>query len=398
MVNLARDLNRRDVLTALLRSRPISRSDIAVQAEVSRATVTRTIDELLAQGIAVEGDEVVVKTQGRRARLVDVVPGFAYAVGLDIRPTVTRAVISDFAATPVFAAAWPTPSSLGAVDLANCLARQLREAAGDRWDRVGRVSVGLPGAVGKATKTTRYAVGLPQVEGREFLDALDAALGLVTDPENTVNLSLVAELEWGAARGSGTAAMINLEDTFGVALAMHGHIVRGKNGLVGEYGHLPMVPMGRALEDYLSGHKVMERAAAAGLSLSAPSDILTPSDDPRIETLVSEFDHGMLMAITAITVSVEPDVIVLAGSLAGSLERRIAVYRQLLTRRMGLAPDLVPAVLGSFAGAVGASVAALLATYADHGAQAARLTKFPGLAPDYATRLAAVTVPLSPQE
>jgi DNA-binding MarR family transcriptional regulator len=60
VVSDTRHLNRQAVLTELLRSRPSSRKDIAAAAHLSRSTVSRVVDELIADGLVVEGEGIVV--------------------------------------------------------------------------------------------------------------------------------------------------------------------------------------------------------------------------------------------------------------------------------------------------------------------------------------------------
>ena len=126
MVQDIRELNRQAVLTELLRSRPASRKEVARRAGISAATVTRVVDQLIADGLVVEGAEIVVENRGRRARIVDLVADRAHVVGIDLGASTTRFVVTDLIGTPVTAAVVPTPGHHEARALASWL------ASGDR--------------------------------------------------------------------------------------------------------------------------------------------------------------------------------------------------------------------------------------------------------------------------
>lgn len=84
-----------------------------------------------------------------------------------------------------------------------------------------------------------------------------------------------------------------------------------------------------------------------------------------------------MIVLTAISVSCEPETIVLGGGIAKSLTTSLGRYQATLERNLSISPRLVPTMLGDFSGAVGAVVASLHALYADLGIEQQFLAELP---------------------
>lgn len=377
MVQDMREINRAMVLAELLRSRPVSRKEIAVRTGISPATVTRATDQLLHEGVLREGDEVIVESRGRRAKLLDVVADRAHTVGIDLGASSTRLVVTDMAGAPQAAIETPTSSLLSPSQLAAWLAREVVrvcEAIGV-WASVAHVSLGLPGAVGQADRVVSNAPNLPQVEGVGFLEALERELGRPLAVDNDANFALLGEQRFGAAREAPTAAMLTLGAGLGAGLAIDGRILQGRHGLIGEFGQIPMGPDGSRVEHFVTGPGILRHAEEQGVRLGTPADLFSGGAATR--ELRADFDRALLVVLMAIAASSEPDVIVLGGRISMSLAPRLSAYQGELERSLRFAPRLRSADLGSFSGAVGAAVSSMRMTYRDLGVAGGALADLP---------------------
>ena len=106
-----RELNRNAVLTELLNQRPATRKQIAESTGISAATVTRAVDQLIADGVVCEVSEVVVETRGRRAILLDLVADASLVLGIDLGASNTRMIATDLLANPMMAIEVATPAT-----------------------------------------------------------------------------------------------------------------------------------------------------------------------------------------------------------------------------------------------------------------------------------------------
>jgi len=377
MVQDTRTLNRNAVLTELLRSRPVSRKQISVVTGISAATVTRTVDALISEGILAEGSELIVENRGRRAVLLDLVADRAYVLGIDMGASNTRFIVSDLLGNPLVAREIATPTGLGPADLAAWLVGEVKVASAEYWPTISEISLGLPGAVSQHARTVSNAPNLPQVEDPAFLAALDNAIDRGVYLDNDANFALLGEQRFGAAQGTPSAAMLTLGTGLGAALSVDGRILRGRHGLVGEFGQLPVGPLGTRLEHMVTGSGIVRRAAEAGIHLDTPADLFVSSASNAIQGLRAHFDQALLIVLTAIAVSCEPETIVLGGGISKSLIDSLPKYQDALQQNLRISPKLISATLGDFSGAVGAVVASLHAAYSAVGVEDAALSGLP---------------------
>lgn len=377
MVQDTRAINRNAVLTALLGSRPASRKHIAELTGISAATVTRSVDQLLAEGIVTETIEIVSEARGRRAVELDIVADRAFVVGVDLGASNTRIIVADLLAHPVFATETPTPATLPEADLAEWIAATVHAAAADVWDRVEHVCLGLPGAVNQRDLSVSNAPNLPEVESPTFLASVERAMGRAMHFDNDANYALLGELHFGAARGAPNAAMLTIGFGLGAGLAIDGRILQGERGLIGEFGQLPIGPLGTRLEHLVTGGGILRRAAEAGLHLDAPAELFAADAGPGLQSLRAHFDQALLVVLTATTVSCDPQTIVLGGGIANSLTSSLDRYRTSLEQNLRVSPELATAQLGDFSGAVGSVVAALHTVYAGLGVEESTIVQLP---------------------
>ncbi len=377
MVHDTRELNRTAVLTLLLQSRPASRKQLADASGISPATVSRTVEDLLAYGIVREVSELVTEQRGRRAMLLDVCADRTHVVGVDLGANRTRMIHADLLGAPLGQRTLPTPRALDGEQLARWTANAVRALAGPAWVRTDRVHVGLPGAVGVDGVTVSNVPNLPQVEGSRFLTRVAELLQRPVRGDNDANLALVGEQRFGAARGAPTAAMLMIGTGLGAGIAIDGRILRGAHGIVGEFGQLPVGPMGARLETMVTGPGILRAAADAGIGLASPAELFAADAAEPVRALRAQVEQALLIVLTATCVACEPEVIVLGGGVAASLTDDLACFEASLEQGLGVSPRLVGSVLGDFAGARGAVVVALHGVYLELGVDERALGRLP---------------------
>ena len=83
------------LIVLLQRFGPLSRSQLAREAQLSRSTVSGAISEMIARGLVVEGEHVRSEGRGRPSLLVALAPSAGTAIGIDFGFRHVRGVIAD---------------------------------------------------------------------------------------------------------------------------------------------------------------------------------------------------------------------------------------------------------------------------------------------------------------
>ncbi|MFJ6151386.1 ROK family transcriptional regulator [Micromonospora profundi] len=372
-----RRANRSTVLTHVLTHGPVTRTAIGQETDLSPATVSRIVEQLLDEGLLTETDGTPSTTRGRRATRVAIAAGRGVVCGVDVGGSNVRLVVADLAATPLVGRTVPTPADYDAPRLAHWLADLIRQTVGDHLDRLDCVAVGLPGAVRQHDRTVCNAPNLPQVEDPEFLRLLEKRLATGIEVDNDSNYALLGELRFGAARDTQTAVMFTIGAGLGAGVAIERRLFRGRSGMVGEFGHLPAGPLGGALEQIITGPGILARARDLGLPFDNAADVFH-STDPRLVPVKQYVEQALLIILTAAVVAYEPEVIVLGGGISHALTPDLGRLGSRLREIVPSAPAVVQsAELGDLSGALGAVVAALHNAYGRLGLAEADLAHVP---------------------
>jgi len=187
---------------------------------------------------------------------------------------------------------------------------------------------------------------------------LTERLGVPVFLQNDGDATAYAEYVRGAGQGARTLVAIALGTGVGGGVVINGQVLVGSRGLGGELGHLQVEPGGPrctcggtgCLELYASGRAVAEAARFSGAVTAA--DVVTAArakDGDAIDILAAA-GRAVGCAVGRIAAVVDPDLVVLSGSLAQSAGDLIIEPAEAELRRcwpLAAVSDPVPIRLGS---------------------------------------------------
>lgn len=235
----SREINRRILLNLVRSHQPISRADLARAMGIRRGTVSLIVNDLIERGLLFEGatGEAV---RGRKPTFLYVESRRRSVVAVDVRASQTFLMLADLLGKPLGGVAgFPTvrdPRRFVRA-LAARIGRLLGEHKGDRCHGIGVV---VPGMVEQSTMRVLHAptLGWRDVDLR---DPLAAATGLPVQVENSGRACALAQL-WAMpdGPGGGDLAFVSVSDGLGVGVIVHGEVLRGRNNIAGEFGHVPL--------------------------------------------------------------------------------------------------------------------------------------------------------------
>ena len=202
--------------------------------------------------------------------------------------------------------------------------------------------------------------------------------------DNDANCTAVAEATYGVAGGDGTSVVVTMGTGIGGALLVDGRVLRGRNGMAGEFGHMQVVPDGQPCqcgargcwEQYASGNALVRYARAqVGLEPSVLTEACGGDPDrltgPMVTDAAADGDlvarhafgsvgHWLGVGLANLVAALDPHRIVVGGGVSAAGDRLLDPARAELERSVVAAghrvvPPVLAARLGPEAGVVGAA-------------------------------------------
>ena len=373
------------------RRAPISRSELAAATGLTRPTISRIVEELLAGGLIVEAGPARSGTSGRPRVGLNLAPTGPAGLGLDIRvDTITACVVDLTGAVRHLAFEPRAEAGAGSEEILSGLAAMAGEAIGaaaaENLTVVG-ATLAVPGPVQDGVVRFAPALGWRDVDARAVLQARIARPGLPVLVGNDANLAALGEL-YASTPELRNFVCVSGEFDIGAGIVLAGTPVRGARGWSGGLGHVMVDSDGRpcacgatgCLQCYAGLREILAAVPALGLPPHhAPAvaiDALVAAGSPEILTALERAGTALGTALSALVNIVDVDTVLLSGSysllaswLTEGIEREMR--RRVLTA--GWAPvEVRPAPLGPDAAVIGAALSAIDAVRRDPNSWLAR--------------------------
>jgi predicted NBD/HSP70 family sugar kinase len=326
---VVRDINRRIVLNLIRTRHPISRADLARLCGLQRSTISLIVEQLIAESWVIEGPTGRLP-RGRRPTFLRLNEE-RVIVGVDIRPGQTTVALADangkFSSREVIST--PTDPKTAVDELIACIRRILLSCRGKKLEGVG---ISLPGRFSHVSDRLVFA---PNLKWRDFdlRTPIMKATGVDVELENAANACVLATVWFEHNEASRNLVVVTVSEGIGTGILMNGQLVRGMNGMAGEFGHVPLDPKGpvcgcggRGCWEVFASNRAALRyylesgAATSGLTFV---DLLSRADNGDVRaaealgTMAQYLGRGMRMIVAGLA----PERIVVVGDLTRSWKR-----------------------------------------------------------------------------
>jgi glucokinase len=303
-----------------------------------------------------------------RPEVVDVDLGAGAPVAvLDVGGTEIKTSVLDGGGRLSPAVHTPTPRGPNIVEaIVDAVAAHVEQVRVARPD-LGAVGLVVPGIVDADRGVAVFSENL-QWHDVPFRDLVGERTGLPVGFGHDVATAGRAELELGAARGVGDAAVLVVGTGIAAALFVEGRPLLG-HGWAGELGHSVVDPGGPpcvcgahgCLEAIASAAAIARRyTATTGVEVPGAREVLAlaTAGDAAARAVWDTAIAALAAGIRQLAAIVSPQVVVIGGGLSragdalfGPLAR--AVARTAPPHRV---PELRPAAIGAYAGLAGAAL------------------------------------------
>jgi predicted NBD/HSP70 family sugar kinase len=349
-----REMNQLTIVWALRGNPPSTVTELAGRTGLSRPAVDVLVQQLVAEGWAEVEEPGASSTVGRPARRYRFRAGAGHVLGIDVGVHKILVMLSDLEGNLVQSLRRPADPEAGPDDrlatVDRCVDEVLREAgmtAADIW----AVTVGVTGPVDASGRTSLFTP-LPGWNAVDPVAHLTERFGCPVQVENDCKLAAVAERWKGVAQDADDIVFVLAGIRTGAGLIIDGTLRRGHGGAAGEIGALKAV---RWLDapGHLAGCPGVPATAAQG-EAAAWVFRAAREGDRAARTAVRRYARDLAVGVAALTLTLDPQVVVYGGGFSRSADVVLPPLRQELTKHCLRLPELRASTLGDESVALGA--------------------------------------------
>jgi len=242
---IARRHNRAQVMNRLRVQGSVSRASLAKQTGLTRSTISRIVDELIAEKLILEG-ESISNGRGRPGILLSLNAQGGAAIGLEIGVNFISILLTDFLSTPIWRERITLDEGLEYEDYVN-EAEKLIEVAHQKAQKRDLPLMGIGIAVwGLVSDQENLIHFAPNLKWRDVSlgNKWQEKYGVQVITENDANASALGEYYFGAGKELENFIYLSMDIGIGSGIISKGHLFRGADGYAGEIGHITIDPNG----------------------------------------------------------------------------------------------------------------------------------------------------------
>jgi predicted NBD/HSP70 family sugar kinase len=338
---------------------PMTLTELAEQAGLSRRTNELILDSLIEAGWVTELDRVPTSgCAGRPARRYQLRAEHALLAAVRISTLDVSAVVADVRGRILGRAqrplrAYQDPQST--LDDAAALVREALDDAGGSPDRLRAGAVAAGGAIDDEG-VVRRLVHTTRWEGVRLPDELGRRVRMPWFADNDTNLGALAERWRGVAGDHDNVVWAVLGNRTGLGILIRGAVHRGLDGAAGEIIEAHSIPVG-SVENRPVAWLTSPEADRRRVALDRFDAARTGDAEALAE--VDEFVENITSILTTLSWTVAPSLIVLGGGLEDAADVLLPRVREAMRLARTPAIELRATGLGRDAALIGAVKLAL---------------------------------------
>ena len=334
VLRLLREGHEERVLSALRAHGALTRSELGRHTNLSRATLSSIVRQLLSRRALVEvpSESEAARGRGRPVNLLTLNPAGGFAVGMDLGHRRIEVAVANVAHGIVASAGEDCAERTPWVHRVESAVRLLESAtqrASVSLTALEGIGVGVVGPVSESGshRHHRHASRIDLIRER-----LTSRCGVPVHIDNNTRLAALAEALWGAGAAVPNVLYLRLSYGVGGGLVLNGQLFSGADGGAGELGHVSVDPDGPrchcggrgCLERYVSLATLLERCHTRRFDHVLER---LAAGDRRVREVIDDAGRKVGRVLAAACNVVNPEVVVIGGELAGAGEALLRPVR-----------------------------------------------------------------------
>ena len=334
----------------------INRAGIAAQTGISRATMSRLVDELIATDLVEESDDKLsTGGRGRPTSVLSPASGTVIALGLQVNISVLGAYLVDLSGN-VLARETLEGDFSGSNPQATLrklarMGRRVLHAGREEGTTFLGSALALPGLVSGDTLVTAPNLGWRNIPFDELTHPLhDLHVTLIANEADLAAFA-VAHPRPGVPEGPASFIYVSGEVGIGGGLVINHQPLSGAHGWSGEIGHICVEPQGnvcscgaRGCLETIAGLKALCRAAGLEDESSARELTQLAGHSAKAQDALANAGHALGQALAGVVNTVDISQVYLGGLVAETALYLLPTLHEELETRVLQAPWYAPAI------------------------------------------------------
>lgn len=278
-------------------------------------------------------------------------------IGIDIGGTGIKGVLADREGVIFASGRTPTPKTAKEINQAiDSLARNLAKDADVPFSKIKGIGIGSAGSIDSDRGKVITSPNIPAWHNYPLAKEVEKLTGKKTFIENDATVAVLGELWIGRGAKYRNWFMLTLGTGIGGGAIVDGQLLRGRNGVAAEFGHIPMDHKGKpcgcggigCFEQYASATALIALAKelcakypksnVAAYAKSQPLNAKViceeyKTGDPLAKEAVDTVAYYLGVGIAALANVFNPEAVIIGGGISRNLAIFLPGIRKEIDRR-----------------------------------------------------------------
>lgn len=348
---LIRNINNNLILESILNYGPISRADLSKKLNLTKATISAIVQDLIDHSLVVEIGSKDTHV-GRKPILLCFNQKCAYAISIDLNAEYIAVYLSDLKGEKIYSSHYKNNlDSATLLEKLKAIIKHIITLVPDSKYGVVGITIGIHGITfnNEIIFTPYY-----NLTGLDIASDLNNTFNIPVYVENEANLSVIGEKAF--FNDYSNIVNISIHTGVGLGLIIDNKLYTGYNGFAGEFGHSIVVPNGNpcpcgnngCLEQYVSETSLLRHYSQLKGSEIKDIDVLISDylyGDIEANQVIKSFIDYMSIAINNILNTFNPHIIIINSAVTTYLPNIIEKIKNSMNSRMSKYINIVPTTL-----------------------------------------------------
>lgn len=343
-----REANRDSLVEALYRYGAMTQIELAEITGLSTATVSNLVRQLVEEGKLATQNTI---RNGRRATLVTIAHTQGVSIGIAISRHSLLLTVIDSAHNILAEHRLPLPVGHKVdttMERAMVLINETMETIGISFEQLVGIGIAVAAPVDCRSGLIPIPGILPGWDNIDLVTPLTNAFHVPVVVENDSNCAALCEARMGAGVGISHFVCVTTDGGAGAGIISRDELYHGVTGMAGEIGHIQVDPMGAicacgnrgCLDTVVNEQRLVSLLSVTHGDMTLEDLVQAAIEgDPGCRRVIADTAVRIGTACASLCISVDPQIVVVAGQLAHAEEIFIEPFQETLQRL--LFPDVL---------------------------------------------------------